>query len=74
VQGPGFYANLQVAGAVRNCPWIEFAFDPPVLTPENFHSLITEPPMIDAEGYVPLPEKPGLGVEINWETVKRFSK
>jgi L-alanine-DL-glutamate epimerase-like enolase superfamily enzyme len=74
VQGPGFYANLHVAGAVRNCPWIEFAFDPPVLTPENFHSIITEPPMIDAEGYVPLPEKPGLGVEINWETVKRFSK
>jgi L-alanine-DL-glutamate epimerase-like enolase superfamily enzyme len=74
VQGPGFYANLHVAGAVRNCPWIEFAFDPPVLTPENFHSIITEPPKIDAEGYVPLPEKPGLGVEINWETVKRYEK
>jgi L-alanine-DL-glutamate epimerase-like enolase superfamily enzyme len=74
VQGPGFYANLQVAASVRNCPWIEFAFDPPVLTPENFHSIIMEPPTIDSEGYVPLPEKPGLGVEINWETVKRFSK
>ena len=74
VQGPGFYANLQVAGAVRNCPWIEFAFDPPALTPENFHSIITEPPKIDAEGCVPLPEKPGLGVEINWETVKRYEK
>jgi L-alanine-DL-glutamate epimerase-like enolase superfamily enzyme len=23
---------------------------------------------------VPLPEKPGLGVEINWEVVKRFKK
>jgi L-alanine-DL-glutamate epimerase-like enolase superfamily enzyme len=30
--------------------------------------------MIDAEGYVPLPEKPGLGVEINWDVVKRFKK
>jgi len=74
VQGPGFYANLHVAGSVRNCPWIEFAFDPPVLTPENFHSIITAPPGIDAEGYVPLPDKPGLGVEINWETVNRFKK
>jgi L-alanine-DL-glutamate epimerase-like enolase superfamily enzyme len=74
VQGPGFYANLHVAGAVRNCPWIEFAFDPPVLTPENFHCIITEPPTIDEEGYVPLPDKPGLGVEINWEIVKRFKK
>jgi L-alanine-DL-glutamate epimerase-like enolase superfamily enzyme len=74
VQGPGFYANLQVAGAVRNCPWIEFCYDPPSLTPENFHSILTEPPRIDSEGCVPIPEKPGLGAEINWDVFKHYRK
>jgi len=72
VQGPGFYANLQIAGAVSNCPWIEFAYDPPAITPENFHCIITEPPAIDEEGYIPIPDKPGLGVEINWGIVKKY--
>ena len=74
VQGPGFYANLHVAGAVSNCPFIEFPYDPPVITPENFHSVITEAPRVDSEGYVALPDKPGLGVEINWDVVKKYSK
>jgi L-alanine-DL-glutamate epimerase-like enolase superfamily enzyme len=74
VQGPGFYANLHVAGSTSNCPWIEFPYDPPVITPENFHSIITEIPQIDSEGYVVIPDKPGLGVEINWDVVKKYSK
>jgi D-galactarolactone cycloisomerase len=74
VQGPGFYANLQVAGAISNCPWIEFPYDPPAITPENYHSMLTEPPKIDKDGYVPIPDKPGLGVDINWEVVKRYCK
>ncbi len=74
VQGPGFYANLQVAGSIRNCPWIEFSYDPPALTPENFHAVLTEAPKIDSEGFVPIPDKPGLGVEINWDVVKRYEK
>jgi L-alanine-DL-glutamate epimerase-like enolase superfamily enzyme len=74
VQGPGFYANLHVAGSISNCPWIEFPYDPPVITPENFHSIITEIPEIDSEGYVVIPDKPGLGVEINWDVVKKYSR
>lgn len=74
VQGPGFYANLHVAGSISNCPWIEFPYDPPSITPENFHSIITEIPEIDSEGYVALPDKPGLGVDINWDVVKRYTK
>ena len=74
VQGPGFYANLHVAGSISNCPWIEFPYDPPAITPENFHSIITEIPQIDGEGYVEIPDKPGLGVEINWDVVKKYSK
>ena len=74
VQGPGFYANLHVAGSVNNCPWIEFPYDPPAITPENFHSIITEIPAIDKEGYVPIPDKPGLGVEINWDVIAKYEK
>lgn len=73
-QGPGFYANLHVAAAIPNCPFIEFPQHPPAVIPENFHNIITEIPSIDAEGRVPLPDKPGLGVEINWDVVNKYEK
>ena len=33
---------------------------------------ITEPFKVDAEGYLPIPDKPGLGIELNREALKRF--
>jgi L-alanine-DL-glutamate epimerase-like enolase superfamily enzyme len=73
-QGPGFYANLHVAGAISNCPFIEFPQHPPSVVPENFHCIVTEIPAIDAEGRVPLPDKPGLGVDIDWDVVEKYEK
>ena len=70
--GPGFVANLHVAASLRNCPYIEYAFDPPAFTVESLQGTIQEPLYIDAEGYVPVPQKPGLGIELNEETIERF--
>jgi len=72
--GPSFFANLQVAGSANNAPWIEFPYDPPAITPENLHMIIMDPPRIDSEGYVAIPDKPGLGIEINWNVIKRYGK
>jgi L-alanine-DL-glutamate epimerase-like enolase superfamily enzyme len=33
---------------------------------------VTEPLTIDAEGYVHVTDKPGLGVELNEEIVERY--
>jgi len=74
VQGPGWYANLQVAAACRNAPWIEFPYDPPHVVPENFHAVLVEPPRVDAQGFAALPDKPGLGCDIDGDALRRFGK
>jgi L-alanine-DL-glutamate epimerase-like enolase superfamily enzyme len=74
VQGPGWYANLQVAAACRNSPWIEFPFDPPHVVPDNFHAVLTERPSLDREGFVAVPQRPGLGCEIDPDALRRWKK
>jgi L-alanine-DL-glutamate epimerase-like enolase superfamily enzyme len=70
--GPGFIANLHVAASLPNCPYIEYAFDPPAFTAESLQGTLQEPLYIDADGYVPVPQKPGLGIELHEETIERF--
>jgi L-alanine-DL-glutamate epimerase-like enolase superfamily enzyme len=45
--------------------------DPPVLGVLEVQGLITEPFDVDADGYVRIPDGPGLGVELSdrWERV-----
>jgi L-alanine-DL-glutamate epimerase-like enolase superfamily enzyme len=43
------------------------------LTPSLYlDDLILEPLRPDAEGYLPIPDKPGLGVELNPEARKKY--
>ncbi len=62
-------ANLQVSAAVSNAPFIEYPFDPPTWTPER-RDFILPQPITDENGVVTLPDKPGLGVEIDWQALK----
>jgi L-alanine-DL-glutamate epimerase-like enolase superfamily enzyme len=57
--------SLHAMAAVENCPMVEFPYDPPILTAETTQSFLKEPFAIDEDGCVPLPEGPGLGVEID---------
>lgn len=72
--GIGVVANLHCAAASRIVPYIEFPYDPPNWLPEHRDFMFTEPIMIDADGYVALPQKPGLGVEIDEEKAERYEK
>lgn len=65
-------AVLQALGTISNCPFIEYTFDPPALTPEGLHIILKEPILIEADGYVRIPQKPGIGVEINEEAVAEY--
>jgi len=43
------------------------------LTPSPYiDEIITEPFHPDAEGYLTVPDKPGLGIELNREALARF--
>jgi D-galactarolactone cycloisomerase len=71
--GPGLLlaANLQVIGT-SNTFCVEVPFFPPAITPETRDSILTEPIRVDSEGYVEIPQKPGLGVEFSEEAISRF--
>ncbi|HEY2484403.1 MAG TPA: enolase C-terminal domain-like protein [Candidatus Binataceae bacterium] len=65
-------ASLHVAAAIKNCEWFE------ILTPHpegqyNFDHLnmgLAEPFVIDGEGRGVVPDRPGLGVEIDWDRLR----
>ncbi len=65
-------AALQAMGAFANGPYVEYKLDLPVLTPETSHLILTEPILIGADGCVPIPDKPGLGIELNEEVIARY--
>ena len=65
-------ATLQALGTISNCPFIEYTLDPPALTSETLQLLLKEPILIDEEGFVEIPKKPGIGVEINEEAIAEY--
>ncbi|HEY8491977.1 MAG TPA: mandelate racemase/muconate lactonizing enzyme family protein [Dehalococcoidia bacterium] len=70
--GIGMLANLHLAASVPNCPWIEFPYDPPAWTPEVRDALLREPLRIDADGCLRVPDRPGLGIELDEEQMARY--
>ena len=70
--GIGVMANLHLAAAVPNASFIEFPYDPPNWTPEVRDFVLTEPIRIDSEGNAVLPDKPGLGVELDEERIAQY--
>jgi D-galactarolactone cycloisomerase len=69
-RGLGTVAHLHMVCALANAPFLELLHDPPVGEYEHGWSMFTEPPLVDSEGYVAAPQKPGLGVEINPEWIE----
>jgi L-alanine-DL-glutamate epimerase-like enolase superfamily enzyme len=69
--GLGVAAHLHLSATCSNSSYVELLQEPPVLPVETFQGMITEPLIPDADGNVRLPDKPGLGVELNtaWERV-----
>ncbi len=63
----GLAADLQLVATMPVARYVEF------LTPSPYmEDLIETPFQPDDEGYLQIPETPGLGIELNRETLKRF--
>jgi len=67
--GIGLRVNLQVMGAVPGNVWCEYPIDPPGWTPEVRDAMLTEPTTIDDDGFVTIPDTPGLGIELDEEAI-----
>ena len=68
----GIAAHMNLSGGCLNSPYVELLQDLPVVSAADFQGLIA-PPFFepDADGYVYLTDKPGLGVELGdtWDRV-----
>ena len=63
----GLAADLHLSAAMPVARYVEY------LTPCVYlDEIITEPYYPDAEGYLNIPDKPGLGIELNREALKRL--
>ncbi|MGD2187529.1 MAG: mandelate racemase/muconate lactonizing enzyme family protein [Desulfobacterales bacterium] len=72
--GIGLVANLHLACALSKCPYLEFPFDPPAWTTERRDYMLhpDDRLMIDGNGYLHVPQKPGLGCELDQEALSRY--
>jgi L-alanine-DL-glutamate epimerase-like enolase superfamily enzyme len=57
-------ANLHVIGSIKNCTFCEL-----MVPRDTFSAGVIEDVKIDKEGYVKIPNKPGLGLELDWKSI-----
>jgi D-galactarolactone cycloisomerase len=62
--GIGLLVNLHVVSAAGGGPFVEFPYDPPGWTLERRDFMLAEPIRVAADGYLTVPNKPGLGFEL----------
>ncbi|MGO8866993.1 MAG: mandelate racemase/muconate lactonizing enzyme family protein [Alphaproteobacteria bacterium] len=65
----GTIAQLHAIASWPHAPWIEILHDPPVAAYTHGFAIMANPPLVDKEGYLNLPQGPGLGVEINKDLI-----
>ena len=65
-------AVLHVGLAIPNCEWYEVLVPhrPGVYDLEHLSWGLAEPITIDANGMVHSPQRPGLGIDVDWDKVK----
>jgi len=70
--GIGMVANLHCAAASSRVPYIEFPYDPPNWTATARDFVFKDPIKVDSEGYVHVPQGPGLGVVLDEERLAQY--
>ena len=69
--GISISGTAHLAFVTDHCAFIEYL--PPQLCHERLRrELAHEELVLRPDGTIPLPTKPGLGVEVDWDVVKRY--
>lgn len=69
--GVSISATAHLAFVTDHCAFIEYL--PPQLCVERLRRELAREELVLDNGTIPLPVKPGLGVELDWDAVKRFT-
>jgi L-alanine-DL-glutamate epimerase-like enolase superfamily enzyme len=54
-------------------PFLEFPYDPPGWTPERRDAFLATPVRPDRDGLLHVPPTPGLGIELDDLTIRRYA-
>ncbi|MGO9255714.1 MAG: mandelate racemase/muconate lactonizing enzyme family protein [Bryobacteraceae bacterium] len=65
----GTIAQLHCIACWPHSPWVELLHDPPIAAYTNGFAIMEDPPLVDQEGYLNLPQGPGLGITIKKELI-----
>jgi D-galactarolactone cycloisomerase len=71
--GIGLLANLHLAAGAGAGPYLEYPFDPPGWTPERRDFMLADPVRPGADGFLVVPDRPGLGLELDDDAVERYA-
>jgi len=72
IPGVGLVASMHLVAAIPNFTYLEYPYDPPVITPEIFQGILKEPVRVESDGCVKVPDGPGFGVELDEEKIKAY--
>jgi L-alanine-DL-glutamate epimerase-like enolase superfamily enzyme len=64
-RGLGTVAHLHLVASWAHSPYLELLHDPPIGDYHHGFSILQEPPVVDNQGFMAVPQGPGLGVAIN---------
>lgn len=67
----GVVAHLHLVASWDHAPYMELLHDPPIGDYRHRFSIMANPPKVDRDGYMAVPQLPGLGVEINRDLIAR---
>ncbi len=71
--GIGLLANLHLVASIPNTSWFEFPHEPPGWPADALSQMLVEKPAIDADGCVPVPDRPGFGFVLDEELIERHT-
>jgi D-galactarolactone cycloisomerase len=61
----GVIAHLHLVASWPHAPFLELLHDPPVADYRHRFSIMADAPHVDRDGFIAVPQGPGLGVEID---------
>ncbi len=67
--GIGLAANMHVLAGAPNGSMLEYPWNPPGWVPAARDAMLTEPIEVGPDGKVTLPDKPGLGIELDFDAI-----
>ena len=67
----GVIAHLHLVASWSHAPFLEVLHDPPIGDYMHGFSIMKDPPRVKEDGFISVPQGPGLGVEIDRSLIKK---